>query len=278
MKRKLRRAALLSLCCIALLATSCVDLGEVTKFAAQAATAQSSLASLVADFKGTCERFNQFAPSREKQQDCGKYDKLSSGTVAAQQVLLNYMQALGTLSSDQKITFDQDLKALPDKLKNSGMDAKQLTATTTLASKLADAAINGYRRKKISQLVGQENEDVQTVTSALIKIVGTDYKLLLGDEAAAMEDYYRTPLKEEGKERRLDAVLVTNLWRDQQSDLAKKQAAAEAYVTIMKSVAEGHQKLYEQRNKFTVKELVETLGPDIGAIASATQTVHEAFK
>ena len=278
MKLRFCRAVLISLCWTVLLATSCVDLGEVTKFAAQSANAQSSLASLVADFKGTCERYNQFAPVGGKLQECSKYDKLSSGTLAAQRVLLNYIQALGTMSSDQKITFDQDLKALPDKLKNSGLDDKQVTAATTLASKLADAAINAYRRKKVSQLVGEENEDVRTITSALIMIVGTDYKQLLGNELTAMEDYYRTPLKEEGKERRLDAILVTNLWREQQSELAKKQDAADAYATIMKSVADGHQKLYDQRNRFTLKELVGTLGPDIDAIVSATQTVHEAFR
>lgn len=149
MKSRLYRPILICLCCAALLTISCVDLGEVTKFAAQSANAQSSLAALVADFRGTCERMNLFSPPGGRPQDCGKYDSLSSGTFAAQDVLLKYINALGTLSSDKTITFDKDLKGLPDKLKGSGLDDKQVTAATTLASKLADAAINGYRRKKV---------------------------------------------------------------------------------------------------------------------------------
>lgn len=85
-------------------------------------------------------------------------------------------------------------------------------------------------------------------TSSFIKIIATDYKQLLSNERAAMENYYRTLLLEEGKERRLEAVLVTNLWRKEESELAKKQDAADGYATIMRSIADGHQKLYDQRN------------------------------
>jgi hypothetical protein len=276
--RRCYRTALILVCCAVVLTTSCVDLSEVARFAAQTTSARSSLASLAADFKRTCERFNQFAPAGEPPQDCDTYARLGAGTHAAQRVLLNYLEALGRMSSDRMITFDQDPKTLPDKLVDSGLDEKAVTATSTIASKLAVAAINGYRRKKLSQLVEDENENVQIVTSALIKIIGTDYKQLLSNERAAMENYYRTPLLEEGKERRLEAVLVTNLWRKEESELAKKQDAADAYATIMRSIADGHQKLYDQRNSLSEKQLFETLGPDIGAIANATPTVHEAFR
>lgn len=221
---------------------------------------------------------NSFAPPGGQLQECTKYDSISSGTLAAQDVLLKYIAALGTLSSDKTITFESDLKNLPDKVKGSGMDQTQVTAVTTLASKLADAAINGYRRKKIAQLVGEQNQDVQTVASALIKIVGTDYEQLLSNEGLAMDDYYNTAIKEGGEHQPLDSVLVRNLSRTQKIELAQKKTAAEAYVTIMRSIAAGHQKLYEQRNRFSVKELVETLSPDIDAIGNATQTVYKAFK
>jgi hypothetical protein len=278
MRLAIYRATFIAFCCAALVMTSCVDLTEVTKFAAQSSNAKSSLTALVADFKDTCERRNQFAPSDAAPQDCSKYPPLASGTLAAQDVLLKYMSALGTLSSDQKVTFDQDLKALPDKLKSSGLDEKQVTAATTLASKLADAALNGYRREKIAQLVGEENEDVHTLTSALSKIIGTDYKNLLSNESSSMDSFYKSALMKESSTQRLDAILVTNQWRSQQVELTKKLNAAEAYADIMKSIADGHQQLYDQRNNFAVKELAKTLGPDIEAIGNATQTVYTAFK
>ena len=45
---------------------------------------------------------------------------------------------------------------------------------------------------------------------------------------------------------------VKNLYHEQQTQLGQKQAAADAYVTIMKHIVDGHQKLFDQRNKFTV--------------------------
>lgn len=273
-----RKGALVALCCAILFATSCVDLSEVSKFASQSTEARSSLAALVNDFKGTCERMNSFAPAGGALQPCSKYDSISSGTLAAQDVLLKYVGALGTLSSDKTITFEKDLSALPGQVKGAGMDDAQVSAVTTLASKLADAAISGYRRKEISRLVEDTNQNVQAVTTALIKIVGTDYEQLLSNEDAAMDSYYNTALKEEGEHHLLDSVLVKNLFHQQRTELIRRKSAADAYVTIMKHIAAGHQKLYDQRSRFNVKELVETLSPDIDAIGGATENVYKAFK
>ena len=52
----------------------------------------------------------------------------------------------------------------------------------------------------------------------------------------------------------------------------------DAYAEIMKSIADGHQKLYDPRNNFAVKELAKSPAPDIEAIGSATRTVYTAFK
>jgi hypothetical protein len=93
-----------------------------------------------------------------------------------------------------------------------------------------------------------------------------------------MDSFYKSALMKESSTQRLDAILVTNQWRSQQVELTKKLNAAEAYADIMKSIADGHQQLYDQRNNFAVKELAKTLGPDIEAIGNATQTVYTAFK
>lgn len=111
-------------------------------------------------------------------------------------------------------------------------------------------------------------------TSSFIKTIATDYKQLLSNERAAMENYYRTPLLEEGKERRLEAVLVTNLWHKEESELAKKQDAADAYAPIMRSITDGHQKL--TTSETALGDVI--IGPDNGAIANATPTIHEAIR
>src|SRR5260370_21683220 len=116
-RRTADATSLLSLGLLFLAATlaGCVDLAEVGKFSAVAQTANQSFPGLVADMKDSCLRFNAYVPKQETHQDCSKYDKTAFGLLAAQGVLIDYMEALGKLSSDQSVTFGKNLDALPVK-------------------------------------------------------------------------------------------------------------------------------------------------------------------
>lgn len=257
--------------------TSCIDLSQITTFSSTAKQAGTALPALVSDLKSSCERFNSYAPPGSAARDCSQYDAQSKGISAVQSVLLNYMQALGQLSSDKAVTFSQGTSDLATSLKNAGLDEAASKATTGLAGKLADAVTNGYRRKKLAQFVHSENGDVQILTTGLANIIGNDYKQVLDNEKTAMESYYKRALLNQDREP-LTAVLVQHQWLQDESSLKAKMDAADAYAKIMKSIADGHQKLNNAGTSLNTKDLLQILGKDIGDIASSVTDVNKAFK
>src|SRR5208337_2111092 len=107
------------------------------------------------DINGTCKRRVVFAPTgkqAETLEGCKRLAISKPGILKAQQVLLDYMAALKSLAGDQGVTYGKKLDGLSDELSKSGLDSKQVSAVAGLANKLADAALNGYRRKELAAL------------------------------------------------------------------------------------------------------------------------------
>lgn len=266
---------------LTLLLAACIDLSEIGKFAALSETANASFPSLVADIQDSCERRANYAPDDRRQDvllHCKNLSTSKDGLLQAQQVLLNYMEAVKNLSSDKTVTYGEKLDALPDALSKSGLDESQVKATTGLAKMLVDAAIGGYRRKEVGKLVGETNGDIQTLTVALRRVISDGYTTELNLEEEAIKEFYGTNLKEHEKQEPLTALLVKKRWADDLDGVQKRKSAALAYGKVMDSIAQGHQKLYDIRDRWSTEELVKQLGPEISDIYKSTQEVHKAFK
>jgi hypothetical protein len=169
------------------------------------------------------------------------------------------------------------LDSLPDDLSESGLDTKQVSAVTGLAKKLADAALNGYRRKELSNLIGSANDDLQVVTAALGTIIVTDYKRELSQEREGAQEYFRSALKTHELSEPLAAIAVRRDLQSDEATIANKEQAADAYGKIMKDIATGHQKLYDSRNKWTTESLLKDVAPIIEDLDDSAQKVKEAF-
>lgn len=92
---------------LALVFLSCVDLSEVGRFAALSRNAKTAFPALVADIQNSCDRRADYAPERAREDvllHCKNLGTSRDGLLEAQQVLLDYMDALKNLSSDN--TFD----------------------------------------------------------------------------------------------------------------------------------------------------------------------------
>jgi len=275
-----RAKALLPLSIFLVLA-GCVDLSEVGKFATISESAKTSFPALVADIQNSCIRRANFAPERTREdvlQHCGNLATSKDGLLQAQQVLLNYMEALKNLSSDSSLTYGEKLDSLPDTLSKSGLGDSQVKATTGLAKKLVDAAINGYRKKEIGKLVGQTNDDIQTLTGALKNVVTDGYGNELKLEEEAMNTFYETNIHEYADKEPLTVTLVKRNWTTDLAALQTKKDAAAAYAKTMDSIADGHKKLYDSRNKWSTASLVKDLSSDISDLYQSTEQVYKAFK
>lgn len=143
---------------------------------------------------------------------------------------------------------------------------------------IADAAIAGYRRKEIGKLVGETDEHIQVLTSALKKVITEGYGNELKLEKEAMNEFYRTNIKEFGRQEPLTVILVKRDWANDLAEIQKKNNAAVAYGKVMDAIARGHQKLYDSRNKWSNKTLVKELSPEISNLDESTLEVSKAFR
>ena len=279
MRSALKYIAVL-LCVFTALLGGCVELGEVREFAGVSKSASSLLPALVADIHATCERRAAYAPigkQAETLETCKKLAASEPGILKTQEVLLDYMAALKSLAGHQQVSYGKKLESLPDDLSESGLDIKQVSAVTGLAKKLADAALNGYRRKELSNLIGSANDDLQVVTGALGTIIVTDYKRELSQEREGAQEYFRSALKTYELSEPLAAIAVRRDLQSDEATIATKEQAADAYGKIMKDIAVGHQKLYDSRNKWTTESLLKDVAPIIEDLDDSAQKVKEAF-
>ena len=214
----------------------CVDLSEVGRFAALSRNAKTAFPALVADIQNSCDRRADYAPERAREDvslHCKNLGTSRDGLLEAQQVLLDYMDALKNLSSDNTFDYRKTLDTLPDSLSKSGLDSAQVSATAGLAKMIADAAIAGYRRKEIGKLVGETNEHIQVLTSALKKVITEGYGNELKLEKEAMNEFYGTNIKEFAKQEPLTVILVKRNWANDLAEIQKKNNAAVAYGKVM---------------------------------------------
>ena len=260
-----------------LVLTGCVDLGELGKFLAVSRTANASFSCLVADMKASCLRFNRYVPSEGPKQDCNQYDKITPGLLSAQAVLIDYITALGGISSSNPVTFTGNIQTLTANLQEAGLNPQQVAASTSLADVIKRGSLAAYRKRKVANLIATENSDIQILTQALAKIAGVDYEQLLSNEAEAERKYYEGSIKEFSSREPLTVLLVKRAWDQDARDLAAKRNAAEAYVYAVTSFARGHEKLFNHRNHLTTKELVNDLAPEIGGMSNPMADLCQAF-
>jgi hypothetical protein len=208
---------------------------------------------------------------------CERLAVSEPGILKAQRVLGDYMSTLKSLAGDQGVTYGESLDKLPDELASSGLDKNQVSATVGLAKTLTDAALAGYRKRELTNLIVAANNDVQVLTTALSTIIVTDYKRELSQEREGAEEYYRSVLKAHEEREPLAAIAVRKGLQSLDEAITIKEQAADAYGKIMKDIANGHQKLFDTRNKWTTKSLVKDVAPIIEDLSDSSEELKKAF-
>ena len=244
----------------------CVSTSAVAEFAAVSKVAAEKFPEVAADFKASCKRRSRYESLRHSVYDlstiqkysdrqCADFKALEPYLIAANKVLMEYMETMGRLASDDVVTFDKNLNDLAANLNAVGnIEQSQINAVNGIIKVISRAAADGWRRKKLAEVIGNTNDDVHILIAALKIIVGSDYKQLLSNEELGMKDYYLGSIKDFKKQDPLTVVLVHERWDEAEDSLQAKRAGADAYVQILEKIARGHQRLYDNRNKLNSKE------------------------
>src|SRR5215813_2078935 len=240
---------LLVVACLALLASACgANLTSVRDFANTSFDA-AQYSQLVVAYVETPTRLKRYEPPAQ----WPALDRQASERQAQREQLLlrhklvqEYMSALGQLAADGLPIYDNELDALGKAVQTAKFaDQGEAAAFAAVSKLLVTAVTDRWRQGKLETLVEQSNAPFQVVEQGFS-----------GDaaiERIALDNYYTT-LQREGKDPAGLAALAE--WREfRTNQLATHEQAIRNYVVVLKTIGQGHQKLYETRNQLSKAEV-----------------------
>jgi hypothetical protein len=263
----------------------CLPPSEVGRFAKSASEATAEFPPVAREMYASCLRFEGYKAQRTTgwydseslRMPCASRDTAVAGVLAANKVLSAYFSALAKLADDQLVSADREIAGLAAIVKKSGLNDAQVDAVAQLTKYLTSTAIDAYRRGKIGDAVASQNGNVALVTTGLRTIISRDYRQILNIEARAANDFYRSAVTENREREPLAAILVLKDRDERASDLRKRSEAVDAYVRALDAVRDGHQKLYDNRNKLRAKVLAAELRDQAATLDRISRQLENAF-
>ena len=248
---------LITAACLILLASACTaNLTSVRDFANTSFDA-AQYSQLVVVYVETPTRLKRYEPSSQ----WPELDRQASQRQAQRQQLLlrhthvkEYMTALGQLAADGLPIYDNELDELGKALEDAKFaDEGEATAFAAVSKLLVTAATDRWRRDKLESLIEQSNAPFQVVVGAMAKTVEQGFTGDAAIERIALDKYYTT-LQQEGKDPAGLAALAE--WRAfRTNELVTHDQAIRNYVVVLKTIGQGHQKLYETRDQLSKAEV-----------------------
>jgi hypothetical protein len=254
-------AILLGLC--AGLLAGCADLKSIRKFADSAADT-ASYTDLTADYIGGPDRMKQYQESEDRKAELAKEsaarEKQEKALLGLHRGIQDYMNAIGALASDEVISYDASLQKLGNEIKATKMisDPETADAYQGIARILLKAATDGYRQKKLKQLIDEANAPFQKVAGALKELVGGAYLLSLTNEMEVLDLYYKDVVRQ-AQANDPGTEMVKDTWRTKREELEKREKACVTYAATIGKIAEAHQALFDNKDKLNVKVTLDMI-------------------
>lgn len=209
----------------------------------------------------------------------------------ANQVILDYLGALGKLADNNLTNYDPQLdnirtslQSLPELNTNEKIEA--INAGSAIAKFLLRASTDGYRREKLKLAVTTVNTPLRRLVTALDKSVKQRYiKGLLEDEQVAVDNYYKNYLEDvltapltESVSAQVDTVTEQDRdWRNTNKTIQAKKVLANGYLKLLNKIAYDHNelnKMYvkgEEPSSAQVKQMVDEYSKQLKSLNEKSQ-------
>lgn len=274
---------------IACIVDGCVSNKAIREFTGVSIEATRHLPVLATDLAESCVRQKEYGAIRKGQfdpvklrqdadDDCISFQTSAKSFVIANKVLVQYLQTLDKLAGDDVVTYDTSIDKLVTNLGDSKLIPKaQVTTLSKLVSVVGDASSTGWRRKKLGQAITQANPAIQTLLATLSTIVKNDYVQLLQNEQLAAKNLYLATIKENVKKEPIAALLLQQQWNKEFKLLEDRKIAAKEYATVLTTIAQGHQLLFDNRAKLSNREVKKEILGNVSKLIPLIGEIHDKF-
>ena len=185
-------------------------------------------------------------------------------------VVSEYMGVLATLSADGTVDYNKNISTMNTEISSlsARLSVHKRLSTTTLGAvgSIVQTLFKPWQAKQVKKIIEQANAPLQTILAGeLRQIVTHDFQDDLNTESDMIDLYYDALLND-GHPSSAAQDAVTE-WREvRREQNSARLHAVTAYLRVLDNISNGHQKLYDNRNKLDDKRLVQdlyTLGTDL---------------
>ncbi len=194
----------------------------------------------------------------------------------------DYMSTLSTLSADSTVDFSKQGEAFAGSLQRlngvvpSSVSSETLGAVGSIVNTLAGAALGGWQANRVGDVVEQANEPLQTLLAGELRsIVDTDFRRDLEIERRFLDTHFESLIRDPQTSPAAAAALE-EWFLVRQAENERRMAALDAYLEILDKIAEGHQRLYDERGALDAVGLAKDLFKLVREIRDEIRVVARA--
>jgi hypothetical protein len=271
---------------VVLVVASCASPVAIHRYAGSAALVTGRVPDVADALSASCHRTASYRLQRTTgwfdadsvDTACAGRDSATRSLARANRALSVYFAALEALADGKVLKLDEQVDALADATREAaGFDRKQVGAVDALARFAATRAADGYRRTRLRDAIASQNENVQTITTAMHDVLERDFARYLANDGQAQSMFYRAALTESSAREPLTAILVRDSFDERETELAERTRAVRALGQAMLTVGRGHQALYDARDHLGGKTLLAAIVANARELDSAMKRVEKAF-
>lgn len=233
--------------------------------------------TLVDDYLDFPQRQKRYQPpSRHAHLDAMAQDRASQKTslLLRQSIIETYMKSLGRLAADEVVDNTEELAQLSAALESQAPTTpKEAEAFKKIAGIVTTVAVKRWRQDQLQNLIEQANTPIQQVLKSLHHIVSDGFGGDFQTEEAAIQNYYMT-LTMESQDPAGKAALAE--WKDlRMSQVHERSEAVQIYGKVLDQISDGHQRLFDQRQNLTKKEVLQEVGKSVKDLRSLLETIKK---
>lgn len=226
------------------------------------------------DFPNRQKRYQP--PSRHANLDVMAQDRVTqkASLLLRQSIIETYMKSLGRLAADEIVDNTEELAQLSAALESqTPTNPQEAEAFKKIAGMVTTVAVKRWRQDQLQNLIEQANPPIQQVLESLRRIVSDGFGGDLQTEEAAIQNYYMT-LTMESQDPAGKAALAE--WKDFRiSQVHERSEAVQIYGNLLDHISDGHQRLFDQRQNLTKKEVLQQVGKSGKDIRSLLETIKK---
>ena len=247
---------------------SCVNLKTVSDFSATSLVSVNNFEQIDYTFLDHCidrcedEAIKKFEFQRALACSCGVYVEADSVTQVMFQAIGGYFDGLGNLAQNELTTYSTDAVVNSLAAKELGplqIDENLAGAYSAVSNVMLRATTDLYRRRKIAAYIGEANEPMQVLLSSWQVIIRTNLKGELRFKKERLYAYYMDMKMNNTLQSDYEKGSAAGDYYRALRDIQRKEKQMDLFAEGLGEIAKGHQVLYENRNKLSVKNLAVTM-------------------